>query len=161
MHGYSYLEILTALAIVSVLALVISTFANPAWHLRREYDAVREDGVRDYMEALLDLQLEELDAFEPIFSEIEGQRAMIGTGESCAGGFGDQCSDEILSDTCLDLTDELIPIYLESLPIDPREGFSENQTGYYVSYVGGVFEVGACNPESRNEIILTKRFSWE
>jgi len=161
MHGYTYIEILTAFAIILLVGVVIAIFMNPAWQLRREYDVVREDAVRDYMEALLDLQLHDPDTFNPILESVSGERTMIGYGDSCVGDYGDACTDEVLSDTCVDLREQLALVSLEQLPYDPREQYSELYTGYYLSYIEGVLEVGACNPEAHKEITLTKRFDWE
>ena len=71
---------------------------------------------------------------------------MIGIGDSCEGSFGTLCPDEVLRNTCLDLS-----LYTDQeLPIDPRS---------YLLFENNTLEIGACNPESQPEVVLRNEFS--
>gem|GEM_PF-5010303 len=161
MHGYTYIEVLTASLLIIVVGLVIALFMNPSYQVARERDAIREDAVREYMEAFLDVQLEDPERFEEILEEVQTDRTMIGVATDCSGSFGAACADSVLKDVCMDASGDVVPVYLDEMIIDPVDGFSERRTGFYAAYIGGIFEVGACYPETRDAIQLQKRFDWE
>lgn len=158
-HGYTHIEIIAAFALFGVVAFLIVMIANPFLQLRKENDDVRIEGVRDIMEIMMEMQIKDPEDFAAFAGASAAGKTMIGANSSCAGSFGAQCSDEVLQNHCLDLAAVAEPSYIDQIPIDPQEKyFNEQVTGYYLWFDNGRLEVGACNPQSREEIILSKQY---
>ncbi len=158
-HGYTYIEIIAAFALFGVLAFLIVMIANPVHQLRRANDDVRVDDVRDIMEIVLEMQVKDPASFAAIVGSVAAGKTMIGTNNSCEGSFGLRCPDDILQNNCIDLAEFAEPGYIDQVPIDPQDKFFDKRiTGYYISFEAGKLEIGACNPQSRHEIILTKQY---
>jgi hypothetical protein len=161
-HGYSNIEAFTAGAIVLFVAFVLVAAGGPSEELRMERDEVRQEGVRDIMEVMLDLQLSDYESFSGIVGRVTDRRVMIGSGVDCSGGFGSACADASLTDACLDISGFFDGHDIDEPPVDPDGSvFDAEKTGYYLSYLDGVLGVGSCNPEYSSEISLETRLSWE
>ncbi|MDP2632063.1 MAG: hypothetical protein Q8P30_04865 [Candidatus Uhrbacteria bacterium] len=158
-HGYTKTDLVIAFAIILVATVIIVFIANPARRLAERNDVVREDGVRDIMEVMLEMFYDDSTTFAAMIEPTAYDRVMIGTGEGCAGDFGLLCGDEAISDDCFNLSTSAIPDYISELPVDPNdEIYSVEASGYYLEFVDGALYVGACNPEARDEVILWNKF---
>ncbi len=144
------------------LALVLIVLGGPDRELRAEYDVVRQGDVGDVMEVMLDLELSDREEFAGVVGQVTDRRVMLGTGVDCSGDVGTVCTDEGLADACLDLSGYFEGHDPDVMPVDPRDGeFTMERTGYYISFVDGLMEIGSCNPESMNGVFLQKRFGLE
>lgn len=159
--GATTIDVVTATACAMLLLAITAAVVGPAHRLAERRDALRTDGVRNIMEAVLEMQTiapERVDALRN-GAEASGAppRVMVGNGETCAGDWGAQCSDAILADDCLDFT-EFAGAYLSTAPIDPDDTYSAAATGYYIDFSPGILEVGACSPETQSQIRLERTF---
>jgi len=152
-QGYTLIDVIAACLLVLVLFFVFAVaFSNPHDELQRQHDEVRMDGVRDLMEAMLELQNEQPELFWTLLESLKGEAYMIGSGTSCGGPTtADVCAAEM---PCLDLSDTLTS-YLDPIPSDPLViEYSETSSGYYLSFEDQVLEIGACTPQQRESIRL-------
>lgn len=152
-HGYTTIDVIAACVLVlGAIVIAALLLSNPAAELEHQYDVVRSDDVRDLMEVMLELEVEEPQTFWSIVDDVRGEAAMIGTAATCGDDYTvDACSASM---DCLNLF-TLSSEYLESLPVDPNdERFSYDRTGYYLLYEDDVLEIGACAPESVDAISL-------
>lgn len=160
--GRTTLDVVASIAAVSLLIAVVAAVVGPAHALAEKNDEQRVDGVRNVMEAILELQTvapERVDDLRQA-ANVAGAppRVMIGSAGDCSGDWGAQCGDAILADGCLD-ADVYLGDYLAELPIDASSrAYSERQTGYYISFTPGALEVGACNPVTTDTIRLERTF---
>ncbi len=156
--GHTNIEILTSATLVIFLFFIVAMMANPKLALEKRRDLVREDGVRNIMEMLLEMQVEDEEAFASFVGPSTAGKTMIGSADDCAGSYGARCADDFLRDECVDIG-ESSKKYLNEVPVDPDdEIFSIEKTGFYISFENGELEVGACNPEARGEISLVKHY---
>lgn len=158
-RGYTWPDIFWSLAVVVFLSLAIALAMNPWRILGKENDEVRINDVRNLMEVMLEMQQVDSEAFAQVVGPAASGRTMIGSAQNCAGSYGPRCSDELLSDHCINLADFAVPKYLSELPVDTAgKDFSPAKTGYYISFESGELEIGACNPQSQHDIVLSKNF---
>lgn len=160
--GRTTLDAVTGLAAIMLLIAVIAVFVGPARALAQKQDEARVDGVRNIMEAILEMQIVDPERVDNLrqAAELAGSppRIMIGSAADCAGDWGVQCSDTVLADKCLD-ADLYLANYLENLPFDTSSSlYSERQSGYYITFTPGTLEVGACSPQATEEIRLARTF---
>ncbi|MBU1126011.1 hypothetical protein KJ758_00180 [Patescibacteria group bacterium] len=153
-RGYTWQDALIAASLVLALMLLIVVLTNPGIRLGHANDSKRTEDIRDLTEIILELQLIQPEAFANIVGTAAAGRIMIGSGNSCAGSFGSLCPDEVLRDSCFDLTE----FSDEKIPVDPLDIYSGLQTGYYLLFENNVLEIGACNPETQAEVVLRQNF---
>lgn len=147
------IDVIAALLLVAALLIVGALlFTNPYSELERQYDQVRYDGVRDLMEAVLELKSEQPEVFWALLEELDEGAVMVGTGEVCGGpATVGECSQDM---DCLDLSD-ILSSYLNPLPSDPMVvEYSASSSGYYMLYDESVLEIGACSPQQQTSIRL-------
>ena len=144
--------------VVVSLAALIALAMNPWKVAADKYDDVRENDVRDIMEVILEMQSTDPEGFAQIIGPSAAGRVMIGTADDCTGSYGPRCDDDLLSNFCIDLAEFAVPDYIMTVPVDPHGDFSKEKTGYYIAFEANQLEVGACNPESRLEILLKKDY---
>ena len=150
-HGHTFVDIITACAIFGAVVIFILFLMNPIGRLEQARDAQREEGVKDITESVLQLQRTDPEQFSALLNELSTEKRMIGTGDSCAGSFGVQCSDEVLRNDCLDV-EAYLPNGHEKLPVERGRAFSTEQSGYTLSYDGLRLAVAACRPQARSVI---------
>ncbi len=126
--------------------------ARPTQRLAVARDDIRADGTRDYMEAILEIISRSDGDFSKILNSAEGMKAVIGE-NVCEGSFGDNCLNIETSDTCFPVG--FFEDYLTEIPVDPKRGYSQLQTGYYIFVENGILEVGSCEAEDLNRVKLT------
>lgn len=154
-HGYTYTEILIAVGLVLGTIVLIVAISNPIVKFRESRDELRQADVKDLLEVMLEMQYTDSESFSAIVGTIAGGRTMIGQGSICVGDYGTRCSGSDLRDYCVDLTELGALDYIAAVPVDPKDKiYNKNQTGYYMELVGQTLVIGACNPESREEIRL-------
>lgn len=159
--GATTIDAVTATACAMLLLAITAAVVGPAHRVAERRDAIRTDGVRNIMEAILEMQTVEPEHVDALRDGAEASgappRVMVGNGETCAGDWGAQCSDAILADDCLDFT-EFAGKYLSKAPIDPDGMYSAAATGYYIDFSPGILEVGSCSPETQGQVRLERTF---
>ncbi|MBU4315444.1 type II secretion system GspH family protein [Patescibacteria group bacterium] len=154
-RGYTIIELLGSMAIVAFLIIIVVMMSGPKDALKDEYRNAQLSDVNDYMQSLLLLQLEEESRFYELALIAQDQKVMIGIGEGCDGSFGSQCTDDELSDACLNIEEFLPAEYSELLPYDSSSAtFSRVRTGYYIFFKDNILEVGACAPSGIDPVRL-------
>ncbi len=160
-RGATTIDAVTATACALFLVVVVAAIVGPTHRAAERRDEIRVDDVRNIMEAVLEMQTVDSARVDALRDAAESTgappRVMFGSGTSCAGDFGPQCSDAIVADDCLDAT-EFAGAYLSSVPVDPSGSYSSAATGYYIDFSPGVLEIGACNPETQGEVRLERTF---
>lgn len=159
--GRTTIDVAASVGVVLFLTALTVAVSAPRYRLQQVNDALRTDGVRNIMEAILEMQTVTPDDVDRLRAAYDAAgappRVMLGTGESCAGDWGAQCSDAVLADGCLDPA--LFGNYLAVPPVDAGNlAYSADHTGYYLTFGDGVLEVGACNPELQETIRLERTF---
>lgn len=143
--GFTLVELIIVIAIVSILAGAIFVAIDPARRLHEARNARRTSDVNTILDAVKKFQVDNEGAH---YDEIENSNAdtyyVIGTdGSGCAG----TCNAVVVDDECIDFLD-MGSNYLAVVPRDPKDG-TESNTGYYFYRAsGGGFTVGACAPEA-------------
>ena len=142
--------------IIAFVIVVLLIIGGWYWQNRLQVrnDEQRLRDVEDIMQILVEMRTNQPEWFAQIVGQSAAGQIMIGRGGDCSGSFGTQCLNESLKDSCLDLT-QPFSNYMDSLLVDPdRSTYNINQTGYYLSVHDQILEVGACSPESREQIKL-------
>src|SRR3989338_9199724 len=120
--GSTAIDVLASLAVVGLCIVVIVAVIGPGHALAKKQDEIRVDGVRNIMEAMLELQTvapEYMDRLrDAVLATGAPPRVMVGNAEICAGDWGVQCGDAILSDGCVDIG-AFLGDYLLEMPVDP------------------------------------------
>ncbi|PIQ67915.1 hypothetical protein COY25_03015 [Candidatus Uhrbacteria bacterium CG_4_10_14_0_2_um_filter_41_7] len=154
-HGYTYSEVLIAVALVFCGVILILAMASPITQYRRAQDEIRAQDVQNILEVMLEMQYTEPETFAGIIGTIAGGRTMIGESTLCAGNFGSMCSGSDIQDHCVNLSKAGALKYIASLPIDAKtQVYTNNQTGYYLELKDQTLIVGACNPRAQEKIEL-------
>ena len=112
--GYTNIDIIVSVTVILVAGLVIALAGNPWASYERAQDKVLADGVRDYLEAFMELQADSPERFWELTYQGASAQTSIG---SCA--------------TCVDVSAILVPMYLSELPVDWSGGYSLEDSGYY------------------------------
>ena len=122
--------------------------------MQAEYDDVREEGVKDLAEILLEYRAIDESGFNEITDSLDEHRTIIGKGEDCSGSYGVQCADSVTNNHCLDIG-EITQYGSEPLPIDPSSAtYSSLNTGYALTKKENELIVLSCNPEAKSNIEL-------
>ena len=128
-YGYTNIDVIGAVVIVFTAMLIVAMFANPVQKFEFEQDEVLADGVRDYMEAKLELEENDPEVFWEIAFQVYEKEVSVGA-----------CTQ------CVDVSSYLVPDYIEALPTDLDGGYTEDKTGYYFLFEDDVLEIGANSP---------------
>lgn len=102
--GFTMLELLVVIGIISVLFAIVLIAVNPARQFKKSRDANRRNDVRALLNAVWQYGIDN-----------KGLVTGLGTFTDCTSGYGDINS--------LD-TDSLAPLYIASIPTDPNDASS-------------------------------------
>jgi prepilin-type N-terminal cleavage/methylation domain-containing protein len=137
--GFTLIEILLVVAIISILLVVVFAALNPAQRLAQTRDARRWNDVNQILTAVHEYIVDN-DGACPWDAACADQAAVeLGT---CTSG---NATTTCTASDCLDLSGTLGGTYLGSMPIDPS-GDATN-TGYELTASSGIVTIAACNDE--------------
>lgn len=161
--GFTLVELLVVIGIIVLLFAVTLIAIDPAKRLRQARDAVRNQDVRDLLEAvqefIVDNDGDTPTGLDAIDEDDGGEwRQVIGDGGvgGCSGDVGTVCTNASTEDDCLTMEADLEPTYFSEIPQDP-DGGAEDSTMYYIDLNdNGRFQIGACNPEQAAAISVTR-----
>ncbi len=120
--GFTLIEVLLVIAILSILAAVVIVAINPAKQLGEAQNAQRRSDVRSILDAVHQYAIDNYGSF-PSDSIPIGSSCTVDGAEICV--VGATCTGVSLDDLVSDET------YLTSIPTDPTEA-TDVGTGYYI-----------------------------
>jgi type II secretory pathway pseudopilin PulG len=156
--GFTLVELLVIISIISVLFAVTLVAIDPATRFKAARDARRYEEARSVMEAIVTYVADNSGTIPSGIDSVTGSVQILGTNSTgCAAtactGYG---TNNTIANSCLDLSSALVDTYLGAIPLDPLYGTNGN-TRYFVNKTSsGRIEVGSCDPE-RVTTISVKR----
>ncbi len=133
--GFTLIEVLLVVVIISILAAIVIVAVNPAEQIESANDAKRANDIRVIMDAVSQYAIDH-DGDYP--SEIG--------------------SIEYIADDEADLHGDLVPTYIGELPLDPEEGEFEADddynTGYQIEKDGDRIKITA--PNHDDDLSITR-----
>jgi len=148
--GFTLIEILLVVAILSILLVVVFASLNPAQRLQDTRNARRWNDVNQILTALheciIDNDLATCGLTNPLALSQIGSCTGTGATPTCTGAATD----------CLDLdADTDLDNYIASFPLDPGGATAAN-TEYAVQVTNGILTVSACSAEG-GEVVSVSR----
>jgi prepilin-type N-terminal cleavage/methylation domain-containing protein len=138
--GFTLIEILLVVAIISILLVVVFAALNPAQRLQDTRNARRWNDVNQVLSAVQHCILDADGDYGTCGLTNPLVQSQLGT---CASGGATLCTGA--DAVCLDLSTELAS-YIKSLPLDPSGG-SAATTGYSITITNGIVTIDACSAE--------------
>lgn len=148
-QGFTLIEILLVVAILSVLLVVVFASLNPAQRLLETRNARRWNDINQVLTALheciIDNSLTTCGLTNPL------ALSQIGT---CSSGGATLCTGAAAA--CLNLdADTDLDSYIASFPLDPSDGTAAT-TAYSVQITNGIVTVSACSAEGGETISVSR-----
>lgn len=147
--GFTYLEVIIVIGIIGILSTVFVTVLNPAQQLAKARDSERETELIGIMSAITQYSSEHSGSLpdtdgDEMVDSFPTALTCIGTDSGCfnlaaAGEEGDT----------------IVPIYMASIPIDPKFG-DEGNTGYMIYVDENNRLVASATPEFKDSIVITR-----
>lgn len=167
--GFTLVELLIVIVIISILAVVIFVALNPGERFGQSRDAVRQNDVQEILSAVKLYQVDNGgDHLTAIQQLTAGDVYMIVNGMTT--GCDDNnayCTTNVSSDThCVNFADLLTAGYLDELPVSPAgeitwdnaDSNGENGSGYTLSVdTNEIVTIRACEDEQTTDEIKTAR----
>lgn len=145
--GFTLVELIIVIAIISILAAAIFVAIDPARRLHESRNARRSTDVATILEAIKTYQADNDGThLASINAMVDGNYYQIGTEASgCAG----LCGELTMQDACVDLSG-IGSNYLAKIPYDPSTG-SDTATRYSIlKDFNGAISVIACDSEGED-----------
>ena len=151
-RGFTLIEILLVVAILSILLVVVFASLNPAQRLADTRDARRWNDVNQVLTAIHECLVDNGGTYATCGVANDGvAKEIVNTG--VATGCNDVCLgvDQLAAgdDDCADLETSLVSAaapYLGSLPVDPGDAAADH-TEYMLTVNNGIVTVSACSAE--------------
>lgn len=151
--GFTLVELLIVITIISILAAIIFVAIDPAKRFAQARNARRWSEVRSILSAVMKYNVDN-GGTNP--AAIDGDAADVQVLGSNGSGCSTVCGASTSKDSCVDLSGDLVDTYLSDIPQDPDTGTS-NITDYYINQTAsGRITVGACDPELGATISVTR-----
>ena len=146
--GFTLIEILLVVAILSVLLVVVFASLNPAQRLIDARNARRWNDVNQVLTAVHECIIDNNLATCGLGTTV----ALSQLGACAAGQGAVPCTGAATA--CLDLTTELAD-YISSTPVDPVDPGTD-KTGYAIQVANGIVTVSACSAEDAETISVSR-----
>lgn len=152
--GFTLIEVILAIAIITIIATVVVVAINPTQRFQDARDAKRQTDIRMILKAVHQYRLDNRGVFPPEsrLSETDAEKQLGLATDDCdidRGGCATGTMD------CMDISGELAK-YLKSIPEDPSNGDAEHT--YYTVAVDdyNVVTVRACVAEGEDGISVSQ-----
>lgn len=148
--GFTLIELIVVIAIISIMASVTYVAVDPARRLNAAHNSTRWTDVRAILEAVKKYQVDNLGSLPTTATAVDSDEntiQLIGEGGEACGSVS--CTGMTVASTnCFvsGLDTDLKP-YLSNIPSDPKTGDSENTRYYIDGDANGFVTVGACDEE--------------
>lgn len=145
--GFTLIEILLVVAILSILLVVVFASLNPVKRLQDTRNSNRWNAVNQYLTAIHECLVDNNGSYSACGITNDGTlREITNAGVSTACNA--VCTSVSAAANCADLQTQLVTNqkYLASLPVDPG-GVTANHTEYTVQVTGGIVTVSSCSAE--------------
>lgn len=147
MKGFTLLEILIAIALLSMFSTLVYVNIDPIKRFEEARNKQRVSDIYDLMQAIKLHRAENSQLLPSINSLDKNLYYQIGSGVNCDM----DCSSPsiTLEDDCLDLSSLSTSGYIPQIPYDPSdESASDSHTRYYLSINDyDIINIGACSEE--------------
>ena len=166
--AFTLIELLIVIGILGILAAIILVAVDPAKRLKDSRDARRSSEVNSILNAVLNYVVDNKGAYPSVLDNTSTNSQIIGTGSLC-GDATSWCSEatggESATNTCANLTTDLVDTYIGEIPVDPRgvdinvatATYDATRTGYWINKTtNGRVQIGSCNHEGSAAIKLTR-----
>jgi prepilin-type N-terminal cleavage/methylation domain-containing protein len=147
-EGFTLIEILLVVAILSILLVVVFASLNPAQRLIDTRNARRWSDINNVLTAVHECIIDN-DLATCGVDSLGVTPDQLGT---CVSGGDSPCTGANLA--CLDITTELAS-YIASIPLDPSGGVDAT-TGYSLEMNNGIITVTACSAEDGETIAVSR-----
>jgi prepilin-type N-terminal cleavage/methylation domain-containing protein len=135
-QGFTLLEILLVVAAIAILAGIVIVAINPNKQLGDTRNTQRSSDVNALLNAVYQYSI---DNNGNLPSGIAGQAKVFGDGSGV-----DCTATSTVASAALDLSGDLVPTYLVSIPHDPMSGSGADTDYYIYRDANGRVTVGAC-----------------
>lgn len=150
-QGFTLIEILLVVAILSILLVVVFAALNPATRLAETRNARRWNDVNQILTALHECVIDNNGSLTVCGLSSTLALSQIGT---CLSGGATLCTGAAAACLDLDADVDLNP-YLASFPLDPSQG-SAATTAYAVQVTSSIITISSCQDEL-SEVIQVSR----
>ena len=151
-QGFTKVELLMIVAIVSIFLIVAFAALNPATKLQESRNTIRWNDVNSLLSAIGKCTAENSNSTASCGLLEEGMVYQIGT---CTANGNVNCPSAGVK--CLDLGAEPgLGAYIQSVPIDPASSGNSETTGYSVSVSSGVVTIASCLAEGGEAISVSR-----
>ncbi len=146
-YGFTLIEILLVVAILSILLVVVFAALNPAQRLTDARNARRWNDVNQVLtavhECIIDNDLSTCGLSTTVALSQLG---------ACASGGATPCTGAAAA--CLDLTTELAN-YISGMPVDPTDPGTD-KTGYSIQVANGIVTVASCDTADAGNVSVSR-----
>lgn len=153
-RGFTLIEFAILLGILGALTAVLFAALNPVARFREARDAKRWSDAQNILKAIKADQTNNGGSYMQSVSELEADVSyQIGTAkEGCDTG----CGNQTTAPSCANLVNLVSEHYMTAVPFDAKFGNVERTNYFIIRHASGALEVGACNPESTDDISVMR-----
>lgn len=153
-RGFTLIEILLVIAILSILLVVVFAALNPATRLQDTRNSRRWNDVNQYLTAIHECIVDNDGALASCGLNDDGTEREIVADATVTTGCSAVCG--VAADgNCADMSTLVTQNYLGSLPVDPTTPATDH-TSYSVTTSGGIVTVNACGAEGGESISVSR-----
>jgi prepilin-type N-terminal cleavage/methylation domain-containing protein len=158
--GFTLLEILLVVAIISILAGIVIVAINPAKQLGDARNAQRRADVATILSAVYQYVIDNNGSFPANINPVAATYVSAST--TCADYVSNAADNEICKSTATtcslsnlnsSLASSTGAAYVTSLPVDPNATSTADGTSYYIAKITPSNRILVCAPKTENKIL--------